>query len=193
MCFQICFQDCRKIFTVCAHIRHIWASIWNFFLKKPPNFDRNFCMCRLAANIKKRKKPFWGYILSYFVTKYFLSRRGLNMTFSSAHVGISRFSKFPHFANLRWKSVTNLRKKRKMLLGKFYAWCPKILFCLKTLIFIKFDIKRLLQPKWNIFEDIFAYCWKCWISRTSAKSTQFSHFLVIFSPNSLNTGSFKTP
>ncbi len=45
-----CPRGCWKIFAVCAHIRHIWAWIWKTFFEKTPNFDRNFCMCRLSAN-----------------------------------------------------------------------------------------------------------------------------------------------
>ena len=138
-----CFRRLRKLFRVIwSHLFHTGHCLTSRYTRKTAEkyleyvpAHLGFCLSCLVANIRPAKNPSRGYLLSYFFTKYFLPMLALNMTFWYGYAGISWFANFPHFAKLHWKSLTNLRKKRKMLFRKFSAWCPKILFYLKTHIF----------------------------------------------------------
>ena len=83
--------------------------------EKIPNFDRNFCMCRLSANIFSKYISPKGLYMKELSCQIFCLHIKLRYQLSFGKNEFSGFSRFFIFFKFGRNSVRNFRKSRKKL------------------------------------------------------------------------------
>ncbi len=107
-----CTRGCWKIFAVCAHIRHIWPSIWKK-LEKFLKFCPKSNMCRLSANTFVSYGSPNGPYMKVLYRKIFCFHIKLKYQLSFGKNEFPGFSRFLIFVKSCRNSVRNFRKSRK--------------------------------------------------------------------------------
>ena len=132
---------------MCTHQAHMGFDLKKKILKKFQILTE-ISVCAVCPQILfPNILPWRGIIWKNFRAKYFYSFYNLNVCFPWIYKTIQQFCVFSCCENLRWISVRNLKKNPKIAKVDFYAWCPKILFCLKNHIFLQFRSKYVFWPK----------------------------------------------